>query len=348
MSADRTHGGCDALGVPQHDFSTNSNACGPCPVALATVQAANASHYPDASYTDLRARLADFHGVAQVRVLLAGSASEFIFRISAWVAQGQTARGEPMLCHAPAVSLPEHGYGDYRHAAQAWGLALATQPDHAQLVWACEPSSPLGQAHHDWPTDLMGPLVVHDSAYAPLRLSGRPSLNAAQRDQVWQLFSPNKALGLPGVRAAYVIAPCALQKSVQRQIEQKISGLNRLAPSWPLGAHGVSLLHAWASPPVQAWLAQCLPTLRVWKSRQMTLLENLGWQLQPSEANFFCAKPPQPLDLVALRAVHGIKLRDCASFGLPGWLRLGVLGPQAQAALAQALASLSQPAGVSI
>ena len=27
------HGGPDALGAPVHDFSTNSNACGPCATA---------------------------------------------------------------------------------------------------------------------------------------------------------------------------------------------------------------------------------------------------------------------------------------------------------------------------
>ena len=362
-NASWVHGGADALGAARFDFSTNSNACGPCPAALAAVQAADATHYPDPVYTALRQRLAAFHGVDSERVLLAGSASEFIFRISAWAQQQGVHR----------VQLPAHHYGDYARAAQAWGLQpmnnraeptpVAAGTD--ALHWACEPSSPLGQAHVGWPTWLtrLTPLasaadesaesvqavglIVLDAAYAPLRLSGTPSLRQAQLDQVWQLFTPNKALGLTGVRAAYVIAPSIENTWARGQINA-IKSLNLLASSWPLGVHGEALLHAWASPPVQAWLAQCLPTLRHWKARQMTLLQNLGWQLQPSEANYFCAKPPQPLDLAALRAAHGIKLRDCASFGLPGWLRLGVLGPQAQAALAQALASLSQPVGVSI
>ena len=72
------HGGPDALGVPVHDFSTNANACGPCPQALAAVRDADAAHYPDPSYLALRSRLAAFHGVAPARVLLAASASEFI------------------------------------------------------------------------------------------------------------------------------------------------------------------------------------------------------------------------------------------------------------------------------
>ena len=59
----RLHGGPDAFGVPLHDFSTNSNACGPCPQVVAALRACDASHYPDPAYTALRQQLADFHGV---------------------------------------------------------------------------------------------------------------------------------------------------------------------------------------------------------------------------------------------------------------------------------------------
>jgi histidinol-phosphate aminotransferase len=53
-------------------------------------------------------------------------------------------------------------------------------------------------------------------------------------------------------------------------------------------------------------------------------------------ANFFCTRPSGddwPLRLQRLRT-RGIKLRDAASFGLPGFVRLGVLSPAAQDALA--------------
>ena len=58
----------------------------------------------------------------------------------------------------------------------------------------------------------------------------------------------------------------------------------------------------------------------------------LGWTCLPSEANYFCARSPQLLNVEALRA-QGIKLRDTTSFGLPGCVRLGVLAPVAQDAL---------------
>jgi histidinol-phosphate aminotransferase len=256
------------------------------------------------------------------------------------------------------VHLPEHHYGDYARAAQAVGLrcetaltgdedaACPTASSQVTLAWACEPSSPLGQPHRDWPRWLMdgsAPAVqaartlVLDRVYAPLRLSGESSLTDAQLDQVWQLYSPNKALGLTGVRAAYVIAP---YQDVTRAVGQKVSDVSallKMAPSWPLGAHGVAMLQAWVQPATQVWLAESLHLLRDWKARQIDVLMRLGWAVQASEANYFCARPPQPLDLPALRQVHGIKLRDATSFGLPGHARLGVLPPMAQDALQAAL-----------
>lgn len=317
----RIHGGTDALGAVRYDFSTNSNACGPCPSALTAVQQADAGRYPDAAYRDLRQQLADFHAVDVARVVLAASASEFIFRITAWVVQ----RG------ARLVSLPRHAYGDYAHAAQAWGLRPVSQPNEADLVWACEPSSPQGGMHAPWPRGFSAPTVL-DAAYAPLRLSGQPSLSPAQRDQVWQLFTPNKALGLTGVRAAYVIAPQGAHHSV--------AALERLCPSWPVGAHGVALLQAWVQPESQAWLQASLLTLADWKQRQTDVLQAAGWTVQSSDTPYFCARPPLGVDAVALCAAlrtQHIKLRDATSFGLPGWVRLGVLPPQAQRALAAAL-----------
>ena len=329
----RVHGGPDGLGVPLHDFSTNSNACGPCPSVLAAVQQADATRYPDAGYTALRAKLAAFHQVDEARVLLAGSASEFIFRITAFAA-GQGAR---------AVYLPPLSYGDYAQAAAAHGLALASQAADAQLLWACEPSSPLGAAQAGLGALVDGrkaqTFVVLDRAYEPLRLSAAPALSPLQLKNTWQLWTPNKALGLTGVRAAYAIAPLGQASSA--------AALEQLCPSWPVGAHGEAMLTAWVGREAQDWLAASLETLREWKARQITLCESLGWHCLPSEANFFCAQPalPEGLSLqqalAALRA-QGIKLRDTTSFGLPGHVRISVQAPAVQDALHNAWQQLRQ------
>ena len=301
------HGGPDAQGVPLHDFSTNANACGPCPQARAALRAADRRRYPDPAYTALRAQLAAFHGVAPERIVVAASASEFIHRITAFAARAG-------LRHAV---LPAHGYGDY----------------------ACEPGSPLGTADAAlarWAGEGAAPgaLRVLDCAYAPLRLEGTATVPPAG---AWQMWTPNKALGLTGVRAAYAIAPDAAQAAA----------VQALAPSWPLGADGVALLSTWTGAEAQAWLARSLATLRTWKAAQLRLCAALDWAVVPgSQANYFTARLPLAVAdvapaLQALRA-QGIKLRDCASFGLPGHVRLGVLGPGAQRALRAAWLLLNQ------
>ena len=330
MSSENIHGGTDALGVPAHDFSTNRNACGPCPQALDALQAAHAQQYPDPAYAALRRRLGDFHGVAAQRVVLAGSASEFIFRISAHAARLGLQR----------AVLPAHSYGDYAQAARVWGLACERDSGAMQacaLHWACEPSSPLGQADPAlarWQADhgAGADLRVLDCAYQPLRLDDRRSPIAAG---AWQVWTPNKVLGMTGVRAAYALAPEGAQAH--------IDALQALAPSWVVGAHGVALLEAWTTPAVQQWIARSRALLAQWKAQQTALCTALGWQVQPgSLANYFVAHWPQAehagmaARLAWLRSEHGIKLRDAASFGLSGAVRLGVLPPASQQALARA------------
>lgn len=313
------HGGPDALGVPRWDFSTNANACGPCPQALAAVQQADTRRYPDPTYADLCEQLAAFHGVAAGRIVVAASASEFIARLTAAVVRtgGQS------------VWQPEVCYGDYGRAAVAWGLQRVIEPLGADLLWLCEPSSPLGG------TEAMarevagqGGVVVLDRAYEPLRLSGACSLGADALQRVWQLWSPNKALGLTGVRGAYAIAPASEPALLQV--------LRALAPSWPLGAHAVAMLQAWTWGDVQQWLAQSREQLSAWKAAQLALLNQLGWTCVPSDANYVCARPPRAIDPAALRS-QGIKLRETDSLGLPDHWRLSVLPPAAQAALRGAL-----------
>ena len=328
------HGGPDALGVPAHDLSTNANACGPYPPALQALRAADARHYPDPAYTTLGMQLAAWHGVAPARIVMAASGSEFIQRISTAVALQAPGAG---------VWLPAHAYGDYARAAQAAGLARVPDPAEAALLWACDPSSPLGQPHAGLAAQVgalrAGQTLVLDQAYEPLRLSGAPSLDAAGLDRVWRLVTPNKALGLTGVRAAYAIAPRDAAPAL-------LARLRALAPSWPVGSHGVALLQCWASVALHDWLADCRATLRAWKARQVDLLQAAGWHVQASDANFLVAARAQGAGaggrfdmnalLTALRA-QGIKLRDCASFGLPGHVRMAVVAPEVQDALMAAL-----------
>ena len=335
----RIHGGADQHGLARWDFSTNANSCAPCPELLKALQRVDARHYPDPNYSVLRSALAGFHGVEVERIVLAASASEFILRITAHAAQrgalpqaaSQRGSSNPK---AAKVYLPNLSYGEYAHAASVWNLQRTAQPKQADLVWLCEPSSPLGQ--HEWLSSDMvqtlashsagqgGALLVLDCAYEPLRLSGQSSFTPQQRKTLWQLFSPNKALGMTGIRGAYAIAP-------EHQLDEA-RAVAQLTPSWPLGAHALCLLHTWTQNQTQAWVQQSLSTLRDWKDQQIKRLQ--AWPCLPSDTNFFCMQAQ--LDTLFLRD-RGIKLRDTQSFGLPGHWRLSVQPPEAQQALLDAL-----------
>jgi histidinol-phosphate aminotransferase len=110
------------------------------------------------------------------------------------------------------------------------------------------------------------------------------------------------------------------------------------------------MLNAWCQPAVQRWLATSRQTLLRWKTQQLALCDRLGWKWLPSDANFHLACPgPDAPDadgmtalLAHLRQHSGIKLRDATSFGLPGWVRLGVLAPESQQVLRQAVLAWRQ------
>jgi histidinol-phosphate aminotransferase len=317
VTLNRGHGGPDARAAARWDFSTNANACGPCPLVLEALRQADATRYPDPQYGALREKLADWHGVEARRIVVAASASEFIVRITGVVAR----------ITAGVVRVPLHAYGDYAVAAHAHGLKVVHEATHAALAWHCDPSSPLGQAAPP-NSQRTHTISVLDLAYAPLRLEGESHWQDAALDAVFQLHSPNKALGLTGIRGAYAIAP--------PDAAPWVSALEAAAPSWPLGAHAVAMLDAWPNQGTQRWLARSRDTLRAWKRTQVEMFTAMGCPPAPSVANFFCARWPDELPLTALRE-EGIALRDCSSFGLPGWVRASVQPPAAQQVLHRTL-----------
>lgn len=363
LHAHLEHGGPDGGPPIRWDFSTNANPLPQPPALLAAVAQADRTRYPDPHYSSLRHTLAHAWSLDPTRVLPTAGSSEAIRRLT-------------LAAHLQGLGtvwLPEPGYGDYRAAAEALGLAVRPYADgetllaglvqagpsaHAALVWLNEPCNPTGASLPAafWPTlhSLVaeGACVVGlDRAYEPLRLQGSDPIPAETAALCWQLWSPNKALGLTGVRAGVVLAPgeghlSAPTPMVAQRVRQ---AMHSLAPSWVLSAEGVALLQAWWWPETQAWLAHSRSTLRTWLHAQRTLLSALGWVHQASCTPFGLSRPAalSPADMAVALAhlrAQGIKLRDTTSLGLPGWWRLGTLSPEAQAALRAAW--LSRPSAV--
>lgn len=305
------HGGPDDGPAAAFDFSSNASPLGPPPALIRAVQAADRHSYPDPHYRALRRRLGD-----QDLILPTAGGAEGIRRLTL----------AAMLAGRREVWVPQPGFGDYALAARALGLAVKTYANPTEissttpaLVWICEPCNPTGDSATTWPA-LDSHLVIVDRAYEPLRLQGEAR---ALPPGAWQLICPNKALGLTGVRAGYAIAPAADAVWVNAL---------SLAPSWVLSAEGVALLMHWLDDDTQAWLSNARTTLREWADAQRALLTGLGWHQRPSCTNFWLARPPRA-DIGPRLRERGIRVRDAASFGLPGWVRVSAQPPVAQQAL---------------
>ncbi|MFT7771691.1 pyridoxal phosphate-dependent aminotransferase [Roseateles sp.] len=315
------HGGPDGGPDATHDFSTNASPLGPPPALLSAVQQADRRAYPDPAYGVLRRRLGDAHGLRAERVLPTAGGSEGIRRLTSTALR--TGRRE--------VWVPQPGFGDYAAAAQALGLTVRPyasptdiRPAVPALVWICEPCNPTGTSLTAWPTLGDEHLLAVDRAYEPLRLRGEAP---AVPPHAWQLVCPNKALGLTGVRAGYLLAPAE---------DAALESALALAPSWVLSAEGVAMLTHWHDAATADWLVGARAQLRDWSIAQRRMLETLDWTQQPSCTPFWLARPPRPDIALRLRE-RGIRVRDAASFGLPGWVRVSAQPRRSQDALQQAL-----------
>lgn len=323
------HGGTDSGPEPLYDFSTNANPLGPCPSVLAAIKAADLTSYPDPAYSDLRKKLADFHNVTPKRIVVGAGASELILR---------------MVRHCPgSVSVLGPTFSEYSRCARIEKQVvieagstkefLYLQKTRRGVGFVCWPNNPTGI---QWPLEFIaeaaqsGRLVV-DLAYAPLC----PEVDLAQieaaSDKAFRLYAPNKAFGLCGVRAAYLIAP------------RTCPSLEVLAPSWVIDRTAEAFLAATLESEALRWLAQSRPKISSWRHSLALALTTAGIKVHESPATFLLARVGNAPQITKALRAKGIRVRDASSFGLPEWIRLSTQPPENQQVLLEQLSTLITP-----
>ncbi len=142
--------------------------------------------------------------------------------------------------------------------------------------------------------------------------------------------SLTKLLACPGLRAGYVLA----------DDPQLVTRLARRQPRWSVnGLVAAALPDLLATVDLPAWAA-AVARLR---AGLVSLLDIQGLEPQPSHANYvLCARAH---GLRGRLAAHGVVVRDCASFGLPGHARVAVPDHAGLARLHEALEESSCEAG---
>lgn len=309
------------------DFSSNVNPYGP-PRGVAQVLAAlDYGAYPDRSCFRLRQAIAELHGCNPDQVLVGNGSNEPIHLL----ARALLHPGDSALVIGPT-------FGEYARASELAGANVLLwracsergfQIDHAliieriqrqrpRLVWLCTPNNPTGVAMsgeglatlatacHE-----MGSRLIVDRAYADmLRNDVRDGIRAAGLHPfVIELHSLTKLYALAGLRLGYLVA--------QRDVIERVAAYQ---PTWSVNsaaqAAGLAALGD------QEFVRVTLPQL--WQSSDELRRElcALGLAVLPSMLPFMLVHTGNGAATRAELLQHGCVVRDCASFGLPEYVRI--------------------------
>jgi len=328
------HGGTNyaelsAMGIAPEavlDFSVCTNPFMPPPrIKEILLGEMNIERYPDSEATELRQRLSERLAVFPDNILVGSGTTELIRLI----ASAYFRRGDCILILEPT-------YGEYEVASQIAGSKPVKQrmkvadgfvprleetvdllkQHHPRAAFICNPNNPTGkylsQQEVEMVLDTMDDgLLVLDEAYLAFVEQRWSSIELISQGNVVILRSMTKDYGLTGLRLGYA--------SANREI---IDNLRRVCPPWNVNAIaqkvGAMVLQD------ADYFEQTKGKIKEAKRYLLGEFSRLGFQLLPSDTNYFLAKVGDTKAFRTALLKHGIQVRDCRSFGLPEYVRVSI------------------------
>ena len=327
------HGGPDhaelkAMGLAPEDivdFSVCCNPFMPPPAVRKILNSIAINHYPDSEATELRLCLSQKLGVAPNNIL-AGNGTIELIRL---IALTYFRPGDPVLILKPT-------FGEYEVACQIIGAAIIEQrgrvedgfllrieetvdliqKHHPRAVFACNPNNPTGQylsrQEVETISDACGDsLLILDEAYVTFVDKSWTSIDLIHQGNMIILRSMTKDYALAGLRLGYAIAN-----------EEIINALRRVCPPWNVNI--VAQKSGVIAARDNDFLEQCKQGIKQSKQFLISELRRIGLPPLPSKANFFLVRVGDGKAFRQALLKHGILVRDCASFGLPEYVRIAV------------------------
>ncbi len=309
------------------DFSASINPLGAPPGTTQAMSAIDLAAYPDTECTALREALAAKLGVPTAQILVGNGSTELIHLTArAYLSPGDTATifsptfGEfEAACRmrdAPALSIAACEDSGFCWNIDAASVRIGEQ--RPSLVFLCNPNNPtglyVGEADVRRIADAIpeGSLLLLDEAYLPFVDSQWDSLPLLDLGNVALLRSMTKDYALTALRLGYMLAPPAVVECVKAQ--QHSWSVNALAQ-----AAGVAALSN------EQHVIQGRKEVQVAKRYLLEELGGMGLKCAPSAANFVLVKVGDARELRStLLKGYQISVRDCASFGLPDYIRVGI------------------------
>ena len=321
------------------DFSSNINPLGTSPRVRRAAASADLSSYPDRHSLVLRESLAARLGVDIEMVAVGNGSTELIHLL----ARALHRPGMKSLVFAPtfgeyetAVALAGGQTATLRASNASrfrWSISQAVETierTRPGLVFLCNPNNPTGV--YLPPTavrkvqDAVGPtgMLVLDDAY--VSLADRPwnTVPLLHGGHLAILRSMTKDHALAGVRIGYLVAEPDLIREVRR-----------IQPAWSVNA--VAQAVGLAALEDDTHVEEARKVVARSKAQLYSGLAALGIPVEESATNFLMARVGKASRVRTSLLRRHIAVRDCASFGLPDYIRIAIRQPQECALLLTAL-----------
>jgi histidinol-phosphate aminotransferase len=202
-----------------------------------------------------------------------------------------------------------------------WDLGLAAKrisQEKPSLIFLCNPNNPtgvfLGQQEVTTLAQAAGEaggLLVVDEAYLSFVDEPWDSLPLTDREPVILVRSMTKDYGLTALRLGYSVAS-----------EEVTTRLAALQPDWSV--NGFSQAAGLAALADTGYLERARRAVSEAKEFLSTKLTELEFHVPPASANFLLVQVGDAASWRDKLLAQGLVVRDCASFGLPEYLRLGI------------------------
>lgn len=307
------------------DFSVNCNPLGTSEKVRTALNDVPVVRYPDRRCASLRRALSECHHVPVDCVALGNGSVELIWATSLAFLDP----GDPVLIAGPT-------FGEYETASRIAGAAVVAH--HAEesdgfavdvgrvvstvrkvrpkLVFLCNPNNPTGRyLERDDVERLLfectDSLVVVDEAYIGFVENADSLVDLIERSNLVLLRSMTKDHALAGLRVGFALACPAV-----------VAALEKVRPPWSVNAFAQAAALASLRDPEHLERSRA----EVFAARRVLIegLQGLGLDPIPSRANFVLVQVGSAGDFRRRLLREGYCVRDCASFGLPSYVRIAV------------------------
>ena len=280
---------------------------------------ATINRYPDSFSTKLREEIGTFENINPDWIFCGNGASDIIFRL-------------PRAVRAKRVMVTAPTFSDYERSARCFGAEVIYHPlsagngfmldssflasvqrENTDLIFICNPNNPTGKLTE---RELINNLLCHCKKAGAWLVIDECFLDFAEHaDQYTSkiflednptlviLKAFTKLFALPGVRLGYAL-------SANKTL---IENLYFHGADWAVSnfaqAAGIAALKD-----ANAYVSQTVKYVSAERERLEKELEQLGFNVFESCANYVFFQNPHPFDLHGELDKAGIRIRDCGNF----------------------------------